>query len=127
MPNTVSVTCPCGVVFERLIQRGRPPIWCPEHRALPVAQRPERPAVDNSEAVDGIDRVVNEHDKYDGPQRDTIEANIAAVNAQWPLVCARRDAGGITAAEADAWLTNATRDAYPTGHNKGGAVEVDES
>jgi hypothetical protein len=116
MSKSVSVTCICGEVFDRPIQRGRPAIWCLTCRAKPVADRPTRPVAVEGEPVDS-DRIVNEHDKYDGPQRDSIEANVAAVYAEWPVIWGARE----NDAEADTWLTNSLRAAYETvvpGYNK---------
>jgi hypothetical protein len=116
MSKSVSVTCICGKVFERPIQRGRPAIWCLTCRDLPANLRPTRPVAVEGEAVES-DRVVNEHDKYDGPQRDSIEANVAAVYAEWPIIWGASENDD----EANTWLTNSLRAAYETvvpGYNK---------
>jgi thiol-disulfide isomerase/thioredoxin len=111
--SVVSVVCPCGEGFEREVKRGRPAIWCPPCREIPMAKRVSVPftqAAEDGEPVE--DRVVNPNDKYDGPVRDGIEANVAAVYAEWPAVWASRD----NDEDANAWLSKALRDAYPAGH-----------
>lgn len=121
MPKSVSVTCICGTVFERPIQRGRPAIWCFTCRDLPANLRPTRPAPVEGEAVDTTERVANEHDtlanKYGPSARDRVEANVAAVYAEWPVIWGARENDD----EANVWLTNSLRAAYEDvipGYNK---------
>lgn len=104
MPNTVPVTCPCGVVFERLVQRGRPPIWCPKCRLLPVVDRAERPEVIEDEGPDRDD----ENDRFNRIQRAEIEAKVAKAYEQWPVVWENRSSDD----EANLWLRNQMLVAY---------------
>lgn len=88
---SVSVVCPCGDTFERLIQRGRPAIWCPKCRELPIAKRPPVPtsgvvvdAETGEETEVTSDRVsrFGQHDWATYEQRERIEAGMAALRGQ---------------------------------------------
>lgn len=75
-----TVQCPCGETFERPSQRGRPAIWCPECRTIPMNQRVQREVT-----VDGDGEPVESkpsrfaHDVLTGEQRDRIEEGVAEV------------------------------------------------
>lgn len=86
---SVSVVCPCGVAFERPIQRGRPAIWCPKCRELPIAKRPQVPTsgvvVDESgEEVEVTPQVsrFGQWDDMNYSQRERIEAGVEALRGQ---------------------------------------------
>jgi hypothetical protein len=94
---SITVHCPCGVEFERPIQRGRPAIWCPECRTLPMGQRPEKPATvvvvktvneSGEETVTEVkaERTVSrygQHDVFSFNERETIEEGMARLNAEY--------------------------------------------
>ena len=90
MSNSVSTVCPCGVTFERPIQRGRPAIWCPKCRELPLPKRPPVPAsgvvvvAETGETVEVTPRVsrFGSHDWATYEQRERIEAGVAALADQ---------------------------------------------
>lgn len=113
--STVTVVCPCGASFVREVKRGRPAIWCETCREIPMAKRvnkPEAAAVIVNEDGEVEELPENEHDKYPAVVRASIEASVKAVYAQWPEVWANRTSDE----EANAWLSAATKAAYPTGH-----------
>lgn len=87
--STVSVVCPCGDTFERSTGRGRPAIWCPKCRELPIAKRPPVPAsgvvtTDEGEEVEVTPQVsrYGQWDDMNYTQRERIEAGIEALRGQ---------------------------------------------
>lgn len=87
--SSVQTVCPCGDTFERPIQRGRPAIWCPKCRELPLAKRPPVPAEGLVVNADGEEIEVTpqvsrfgSHDVLNYTQRERIEAGVAEVYAR---------------------------------------------
>lgn len=82
-----TVQCPCGETFERPSQRGRPAIWCPECRELPVNKRAAREAIldEDGEEVEGEYQVsrFGVHDDLTYSQREAVEAGVAAANQKY--------------------------------------------
>lgn len=86
-----TVQCPCGQSFERLPQRGRPAIWCPACRLIPMNQRAARPSMgENGEGPEApTPSKYGDNDVLDGSQRDRIEEGVAKVyeeyqDSVWP-------------------------------------------
>lgn len=119
---SITVQCPCGEAFERPIQRGRPAIWCPQCRLLPIAQRPEKPAtvaVVKTVEVDGqVEHVEVEepvrtisrfgvHDTMNYTEREAIEAGMAEIRAKMAVL-----KGDLTPEELSAWEFKATCELY---------------
>jgi hypothetical protein len=80
----MQVQCPCGETFDRQPQRGRPAIWCPKCRTIPVAQRAERPTV--TEEGEPVEHKVSRFGQYDVlnyEQRERVEEGVAAANAKY--------------------------------------------
>lgn len=118
---SITVQCPCGEAFERPIQRGRPAIWCPQCRLLPIAQRPEKPAtvapvkpvvVEGAEPVEAVveTRTVSRygiHDTFNYTEREAIEEAVAEIRAKYEIL-----RGELTAEELSAWEFQQTVQAY---------------
>jgi hypothetical protein len=84
----MQVQCPCGETFDRQPQRGRPAIWCPKCRTLPVAQRVER-VTEEGEPVEHKVSRFGPYDVLTYEQRETVEDGIATTNVKfreeiWP-------------------------------------------
>jgi len=101
--KTVSVTCACGVVFERPVQRGRPQKWCPTCRETPFYERTAVPAPVAAvvAATGSVEPSVapvaavpaNQWDDQ-GDHRPAIEAGVAEVYAAHKAEVAERIAAG---------------------------------
>lgn len=91
--RTVKATCPCGVVFDREVKRGRPQRWCPTCVEVPFYERQAAEAVEGEEPV--AEKIVSEFDDL-AHVRDLITEGIAEADANHK---ARYAAAEITAAE----------------------------
>lgn len=78
-----TVQCPCGQSFERQPQRGRPAVWCPACRELPMNKRAARPVTDEDGVFVEVTPSRYAHDVLNGEQRDRIEEGVAKVYADF--------------------------------------------
>lgn len=116
----ITVTCPCGTDFDREVKRGRPAIWCPECRKVPVAQRVAAVVSETGEAPVAERKVsrLGQHDKFSYEQREQITANVEAVNAEYKVRVAQSVADHPELNRREAvrlvsdWHAEALRDAY---------------
>lgn len=100
--RTVATTCPCGKSFNREVRRGRPQVWCDSCMTIPFAKRVTMQVAVEAKIVtdsEGVERIANQWDVHDAI-RPTIEANVAAVNAEWPAKRAELLASGVSSLEA---------------------------
>jgi hypothetical protein len=101
MPNTVTLHCSAGHDWQRLSQRGRRPLWCPEHRPVtpePVAAtaKPERPGMTTARAK----FIALCESGLEGMQNEECERAI-----RFLLKTAQRGRGAFGCAIEDDWYT----------------------